>query len=177
MLSAVRFETGAGTARARRKRYPLVVVLSHSRRMLLRVYERRTMETFFRDSEDAFALFGGVPRELVSEQMKTVITKDFLLLGGSWSSTRSSSHSRRTGSFRPRASHVPSEDEGEGETPDPVRLGGEPWSTARSSSTTCTPGADWERWLASHPRAPHATTTKRLTQRSERRCARRCSFR
>ena len=40
------------------------------------------MRTLFRGLEEAFAFFGGVPRELLFDQMKAVITRDLRLLGG-----------------------------------------------------------------------------------------------
>lgn len=64
------------------KRYALVVVLGYSRLLWLRFYERQDMRTLFRGLEEAFAFFGGVPRELLFDQMKAVITKDLRLLGG-----------------------------------------------------------------------------------------------
>ena len=64
------------------KRYALVVVLGYSRLLWLRFFERQDMRTLFRGLEEAFAFFGGVPRELLFDQMKAVITKDLRLLGG-----------------------------------------------------------------------------------------------
>lgn len=64
------------------KRYALVVVLGYSRLLWLRFYERQDMWTLFRGLEEAFAFFGGVPRELLFDQMKSVITRDLRLLGG-----------------------------------------------------------------------------------------------
>jgi transposase len=64
------------------KRYALVVVLGYSRLLWLRFYERQDMRTLFRGLEEAFAFFGGVPRELLFDQMKAVITRDLRLLGG-----------------------------------------------------------------------------------------------
>jgi len=64
------------------KRYALVVVLGYSRLLWLRFFERQDMRTLFRGLEEAFAFFGGVPKELLFDQMKAVITKDLRLLGG-----------------------------------------------------------------------------------------------
>lgn len=62
------------------KRHALVVVLGYSRMLWLQYYERQTMETVVRGLEAAFAFFGGVPSELLFDQMRA---------GGCW----------RTGSF------------------------------------------------------------------------------
>lgn len=64
------------------KRYALVVVLGFSRLIWLRFFKRQDMRTLFQGLEEAFAFFGGVPRELLFDQMKAVITKDLRLLGG-----------------------------------------------------------------------------------------------
>lgn len=64
------------------KRYALVVVLGFSRLLWLRFFKRQDMRTLFQGLEEAFAFFGGVPRELLFDQMKSVITRDLRLLGG-----------------------------------------------------------------------------------------------
>jgi len=64
------------------KRYALLVVLGYSRLMWLKFYERQDMQTLVRGLEEAFAYFGGVPKEMLFDQMKAVITKDLRLLGG-----------------------------------------------------------------------------------------------
>lgn len=82
---AVRFETEPGLqaqvdfAEVRfpwGKRYALLVVLGYSRLLWLRFYERQDMRTLFAGLEEAFAWFGGVPRELLFDQMASVITAD-----------------------------------------------------------------------------------------------------
>jgi hypothetical protein len=55
-------------------RYGLLVVLGYSRRLWLRFFERRDMRTLFPGLEEAFHYFGGVP--------KSLITKDLRLDGG-----------------------------------------------------------------------------------------------
>lgn len=63
-------------------RYALLVVLGYSRLLWLRFYPRQDMRTLFTGLEEAFGFFGGVPAELLFDQMKAVITKDLRLLGG-----------------------------------------------------------------------------------------------
>jgi len=58
------------------KRYALLVVLGYSRVLWLRFYPRQTMATVIAGLEAAFAAFGGVPRELLFDQMKSVIIED-----------------------------------------------------------------------------------------------------
>ncbi len=58
------------------KRWALLVVLGYSRLLWLRFYERQTMGVLMRGLEEAFAYFGGVPLELLFDQMKSVIIED-----------------------------------------------------------------------------------------------------
>ena len=57
-------------------RYALVVVLAFSRLLWFRFYERQTMRVLMRGLEEAFAYFGGVPWELLFDQMRAVIVED-----------------------------------------------------------------------------------------------------
>ena len=87
----IRFETPAGRqaqvdfARFRFPwgiRYALLVVLGFSRLLWCRFYPRQDMGTLMDGLEAAFAYFGGVPQELLFDQMKAVITRDLRLEGG-----------------------------------------------------------------------------------------------
>ena len=87
----IRFETPAGRqaqvdfARFRFPwgvRHALLVVLGYSRLLWCRFYPRQDMATLIDGLEDAFLYFGGVPQELLFDQMKTVITRDLRLEGG-----------------------------------------------------------------------------------------------
>jgi transposase len=64
------------------KRYALLVVLGYSRLLWLKFYPRQTMATVISGLEDAFAYFGGVPAELLFDQMKAVILEDRRADGG-----------------------------------------------------------------------------------------------
>jgi len=63
-------------------RYALLVVLGYSRLLWCRFYRRQDIPTLIDGLEAAFFAFGGVPRELLFDQMKTVITRDLRLEGG-----------------------------------------------------------------------------------------------
>ena len=87
----IRFETPAGRqaqvdfARFRFDwgvRYALLVVLGYSRLLWCRFYPRQDMATLMDGLEEAFGSFGGVPQELLFDQMKAVITRDLRLEGG-----------------------------------------------------------------------------------------------
>ena len=58
------------------KRYALLVVLGYSRLLWLRFFARQDMRTLFSGLEDAFGFFGGVPKDLLFDQMASVITAD-----------------------------------------------------------------------------------------------------
>lgn len=81
----VRFETPAGLqgqvdfAEFRfpwGKRFALLFVLGYSRLLWLQFYPRQTMQVVMRGLEEAFAFCGGVPQELLFDQMKAVIIDD-----------------------------------------------------------------------------------------------------
>src|SRR5689334_2321336 len=87
----IRFETPAGRqahvdfARFRFPwgvRYALLVVLGYSRLLWCRFYPRQDLGALIDGLEDAFLAFGGVPQELLFDQMKAVITRDLRLEGG-----------------------------------------------------------------------------------------------
>ncbi len=64
------------------RRWALLVVLGFSRLLWLRFFRRQDMGTLFAGLEQAFTFFGGVPRELLFDQMKAVIVDDERLKGG-----------------------------------------------------------------------------------------------
>ncbi len=64
------------------KRYALLVVLAYSRLLWLQFCTRQTMAVLMRGLEDAFGYFGGVPAELLFDQMKSVIIDDERSRGG-----------------------------------------------------------------------------------------------
>jgi transposase len=58
------------------KRHALVVVLGYSRLLWLHFFERQTLAVLMRGLEEAFRFFGGVPAELLFDQLKAVIIED-----------------------------------------------------------------------------------------------------
>jgi transposase len=64
------------------KRFALLVVLGYSRLMWLQFFPRQTLAVLMRGLEEAFATFGGVPAELLFDQMKAVIIDDQREIGG-----------------------------------------------------------------------------------------------
>jgi transposase len=64
------------------KRYALLVVLGYSRLLWLQFYPRQTLSVLTQALECAFEAFGGVPAELLFDQMKAVIIDDQREIGG-----------------------------------------------------------------------------------------------
>ncbi len=63
-------------------RWALLVVLGYSRLLWLQFYLRQTMRTLMSGLEAAFQSFGGVPAELLCDQLKAVILEDQRPVGG-----------------------------------------------------------------------------------------------
>jgi transposase len=108
----IRFETPAGRqaqvdfARFRFPwgvRYALLVVLGYSRLLWCRFYPRQDMRTLIGGLEEAFGYFGGVPQELLFDQMKAVITRDLRLEGGALIRNAEFLRFARHWGFTPRA--------------------------------------------------------------------------
>ncbi|HVH66657.1 MAG TPA: IS21 family transposase [Gemmatimonadales bacterium] len=64
------------------KRFALLVVLGYSRVLYVEFVARQTALTVMLGLERAFAAFGGVPREILFDQMKGVIVEDHRPTGG-----------------------------------------------------------------------------------------------
>lgn len=63
-------------------RYALLVVLGHSRLLWVQFYPRQDLRTLVHGLERCFTSWGGVPHELLFDQMKSVVTRDERLSGG-----------------------------------------------------------------------------------------------
>src|SRR5581483_4458403 len=64
------------------RRHALLVVLGSSRLLWLRFYPRQTLRIVMDGWAEAFAFFGGVPAELLFDQMKGVVLADPRPTGG-----------------------------------------------------------------------------------------------
>ena len=54
----------------------LIVVLGYSRLLWVQFYARQTMKALMHGLESSFSYFGGVPSELLFDQMKAVVIED-----------------------------------------------------------------------------------------------------
>ena len=84
-------------------RYALLVVLGYSRLLWCRFAPRQDMPTLIDGLEEAFQYFGGVPQELLFDQMKAVITRDLRLEGGALIRNAEFLRFARHWGFTPRA--------------------------------------------------------------------------
>ncbi len=64
------------------KRYAFLAVLGYSRLLYLEFVERQTMDAVVRGLEAAFTYFGGVPQEVLFDQMRAVVVSDARPRGG-----------------------------------------------------------------------------------------------
>lgn len=64
------------------RRWALLVVLGYSRLLWVRFFDRQDSRTLFTGLEQAFAFFGGVPREILFDQMRSVVVADDRFEGG-----------------------------------------------------------------------------------------------
>jgi len=64
------------------KRYALVVVLGHSRLLWVQFTPRQDLRTLIDGLTACFTSWGGVPKELLFDQMRAVLTRDDRLTGG-----------------------------------------------------------------------------------------------
>lgn len=64
------------------KRFAVMFVLGYSRLLWVQFYARQSMRTLMTGIEAAFAALGGVPRELLFDQLKAVILEDRRPVGG-----------------------------------------------------------------------------------------------
>lgn len=149
-------------------RYALLVVLGYSRLLWLRFYPRQEMSTLFAGLEAAFAAFGGVPAELLFDQMRAVVLRD-LRLDGSGLTTN--------GEFRRFAAHWgfhiracrPYRAKTKGKVERPIRYLRQSFFYGRTFVSDADLNAQVERWLASVANQRiHQTTRAQPQVRFER---------
>lgn len=85
------------------RRHALLVVLGYSRLLWLQFFPRQTMEVLFRGLESAFEFFGGVPQELLFDQMRSVVLSDDRTGGGELVMNTEFLRFSQHWGFRPRA--------------------------------------------------------------------------
>ncbi len=170
----VRFETPAGQqaqadfAHFRLpwgRRWALLVVLSYSRLLWLRFFRRQSMHTLFSGLQQAFGYFGGVPREVLFDQMKAVILEDQRLEGGPLVENLEFLRFAHHWQSRPRACRA-YRAKTKGKVERPIRYVRENFFYGRSFLNDADLDAQAQRWLdeVANVRV-HATTGQRPLER------------
>jgi transposase len=149
-------------------RYALLVVLGYSRLLWCRFYLRQDMRTLIDGLEDAFGYFGGVPQELLFDQMKAVITRDLRLQGGALVRNLEFLRFAHHWSFTPRACR-PYRAQTKGKVERPVRYLRDNFVYGRTFVNDADLDVQRHQWLddVANVRG-HATTRERPRDRFDR---------
>ncbi len=143
------------------RRYALVVVLGYSRLLWLQFYPRQNMQALFAGLESAFSAFGGVPQELLFDQMRSVVIGDDRL-------SRGALVLNAEFLFRPRACR-PYRAKTKGKVERPIRYLRESFFYGRTFLNDADLNAQSERWLATTAnRRKHRTVGEAPQLRFER---------
>jgi transposase len=150
------------------RRYALVVVLGYSRLLWLRFYPRQTMQALFSGLESAFHAFGGVPQELLFDQMRAVVIGDDRLNKGALVLNTEFLRFASHWDFRPRACR-PYRAKTKGKVERPIRYVRESFFYGRTFLNDADLNAQTERWLArTANRRRHRTINEAPRQRFDR---------
>lgn len=149
------------------KRYALLVVLGYSRLLFLRFYQRQDMPTLFQGLEEAFTYFNGVPREVLFDQMKSVITADLRPLGGQLLVNEEFLRFARHWGFTPRACR-PYRAKTKGKVERPIRYLRDNFVYGRTFLSDAHLEDECRRWLERTNLRQHRTTHERPRLRYER---------
>jgi transposase len=147
------------------RRYALVVVLGFSRLLWVRFYRRQTMEVLTYGLEEAFRFFGGVPRELLFDQMKAVVNSDLREAGGALEENVTFLRFAVHYGFRIRACR-PYRAKTKGKVERPIRYLRENFFYGREFAGDEDLNARLEHWLRTHANVrTHGTTGERPIER------------
>jgi transposase len=149
-------------------RYALLVVLGYSRLLWCRFSLRQDMRTLIDGLEDAFRYFGGVPQELLFDQMKAVITRDLRLQGGALVRNVEFLRFAHHWSFTPRACR-PYRAQTKGKVARPVRYLRDNFVYGRTFANDADLDQQRRQWLDTVANVRlHATTRERPRERFDR---------
>lgn len=149
------------------RRYALLVVLSYSRYLWVRFYRRQDMRTLFSGLADAFHFFGGVPREILFDQMRSVIVEDRRTDGGGLVENIEFLRFAHHWGFRPRACR-PYRAKTKGKVERPIRYVRQSFFYGREFVSDDDLNDQAQHWLASVANVRvHRTTDERPIDRLE----------
>ena len=150
------------------RRHALVVVLSHSRLLWLRFYRRQTMAVLTEGLERAFARFGGVPKELLFDQMRAVVLSDGRVGGGELVLNAECLRVAAHWGFHPRACR-PYRTQTKGKVERPIRYIRDSFLYGRAFANDEDLNEQASRWLEGTANVRrHSTTGERPVNRVER---------
>lgn len=146
-------------------RYALLVVLGYSRLLWVGFSARQDMRALMGGLEEAFGFFGGVPKELLFDQMRSVISRDLRLEGGRLIENAEFLRFARHWGFTPRACR-PYRAKTKGKVERPIRYLRESFVYGRDFLGDADLEAQVRRWLAEVANVRlHRTTTERPSDR------------
>lgn len=150
------------------RRYALLVVLGYSRLLWLHFYPRQDMRTLMRGLEAAFGFFGGVPREILFDQMRAVVTRDLRSESGPLVRNAEFLRFAAHWDFRPRACR-PYRAKTKGKVERPISYVRKSLVYGRSFAGDADLNARTEWWLRTVANVrKHGTTGERPIDRLER---------
>ena len=150
------------------RRHALVLLLSHSRLLWLCFYRRQTMAVLTDGLERAFARFGGVPKELLFDQMRAVVLSDQRVGGGELVLNAEFLRFAAHWGFHPRAGR-PYRAQTKGKVERPIRYIRDSFFYGRAFANDEDLNEQASRWLEGPANVRrHGTTGERPVDRFER---------
>jgi transposase len=144
-------------------RYALVVVLAASRHLVVRFGARQDLATLLASLTAAVEQWGGVPRELLFDQMRTVLTRDDRLSGGGLLHNLEFLRWCRHYGVTPRVCR-PYRAQTKGKVERPIRYLRESFLYGRTFLGDADLAAQCDHWLATVANQRVHGTTKRIPQ-------------
>ncbi len=149
------------------RRYALLVVLGHSRHLWFQYFPRQDMASLMSGLEEAFRFFGGVPEELLFDQMRSVVVKDLRPDGGPLVENGEFLRFAAHWGFRPRACR-PYRAQTKGKVERPIRYIRQDFFYGRSFAGDADLNEQALQWLQSVANVRlHGTTGERPVDRLE----------
>ncbi len=150
------------------RRHALLVVLGYSRLLWLRFYTRQTMPVLIEGLESAFGRFGGVPQELLFDQMRAVVVSDDRSSGGELALNAEFLRFAAHWGFVPRSCR-PYRAQTKGKVERPIRYVRESFFYGRPFTNDADLNEQAQRWLEGTANVRrHGTTGERPVDRFER---------
>ena len=145
-----------------------MVVLSHSRLLWLCFFRRQTMAVLIEGLESAFARFGGVPNELLFDQMRAVVLSDERAGGGELVLNAEFLRFAAHWGFHPHACR-PYRAQTKGKVERPIRYLRDSFFYGRTFANDADLNEQASRWLEGTANVRrHSTTGERPVDRFER---------